>query len=122
MNRSEHGFSLVEMLAALAVLSIAGMALMNAMTTSTRAASLTSDAALAQIAAQNVLSTLLLEADRSQALRPADGEYALAERRFAWRLEVEPSGQPGLNRLRLVIEDAQTGRELQSLETLRRSQ
>jgi len=120
MRVRQSGFSLVEMLAVLAVLSIAGLALVNAMTTSVRTASLTVDAALARMAAHNLMSLAVLEIDDMRASRSQDGDYTLAGRTFDWRFEVEPSGQPGLDRLRLVVLDARTGRELQRLETLRR--
>jgi len=120
MTRSQRqtGFSLVEMLAALAILAISGVALMNAMTTSTRAAQLTQDLTLAQITAQNMLSEQLIN-DRAP-LRERRGDYELGGRSFIWTLEIETTSQPNLVRLRLVVADPQTEDVLYVLETLRR--
>jgi len=120
MTRSQRqtGFSLVEMLAALAILAISGVALMNAMTTSTRAAQLTQDLTLAQITAQNMLSEQLIN-DRAP-LRERRGNYELGGRSFIWTLEIETTSQPNLVRLRLVVADPQTEDVLYVLETLRR--
>ena len=107
--RREAGFSLIEMLAALAVLAIAGVALMNALTTGLRAATMAEDAALAGLAAENLLSEHIARAagdpppDRS-------GPYEIAGRVFEYRLETGPSGDPGLVRVTLVVE-TEGGRE-----------
>lgn len=116
--RREDGFSLIEMLAALAVLAIAGVALMNALTTSVRAASLAEDAALAGLAAENILSEQLATA-RGAAPGDRSGPYEIAGRRFDWRLETEPAGDPGLSRITLVV-DTETGREAARLVTFMR--
>ena len=50
----QDGFSLIEMLAALAILALAGIVLMNALSTSARSATLAREMTLAQIAAQNL--------------------------------------------------------------------
>jgi len=115
----QAGFSLVEMLAALAILAMSGVALMNALTTSTRAASLSEQMTLAQLAAQNVLSEQLLEVD--QPLRARSGAYDLAGRSYDWILEIEATDQPSLVRVRLVMSDPETEEVYQVLETLRRT-
>lgn len=111
----EAGFSLIEMLAALAVLAIAGVALMNALTTSVRAATLAEDAALAGLAAENILSEQLAMA-RGQAPGDRSGPYQIAGRRYDWRLETGPAGDPGLSQVTLVVE-TETGREAARLVT-----
>lgn len=118
--RAEQGFSLIEMLAALAILAMAGVALMNALTASTRSATLMQEMTLAQIAAQNLLGEVLLDAGPG-APRDQRGEYVLGEQSFAWALEVEDSGQPDLVRLRLVISEPDAETVLYTLETLRRT-
>ena len=119
-ERLQSGFSLIEMLAALTILALAGVALMNALTTSTRAAALAREMTLAQIAAQNLLSEQILDSDPGQ-MRERTGEYELGGQAFAWALEIESTGQPDLVRLRLVISDPETEAVYQALETLRRT-
>ena len=118
-GRAQAGFSLIEMLAALAILALAGVALMNALSSSARSATLAREMTLAQIAAQNRLSEVLLEAGPG-ALRDQRGEYMLGGQSFDWALEVDDAGQPDLLRLRLVITEADSEAVLYTLETLRR--
>lgn len=108
MNRTD-GFSLVEMLVALAVLSIAGLALMNAMTTGVRAATLAQETALAGLAADNVLG-LQIVGERGQSLRSRSGRYELGGTEFDWTLEVERAPGSPLDRVTLVL--VQDEREL----------
>ena len=119
-GRLQAGFSLIEMLAALTILALAGVALMNALTTSTRSATLAREMTLAQIAAQNLLSEQILDTDPGQ-MRERTGEYALGGLNFTWVLEIEATGQPDLVRLRLVVSDPETEAVYQALETLRRT-
>ncbi|WP_273146310.1 type II secretion system minor pseudopilin GspI [Oceanicaulis alexandrii] len=119
-GRRQAGFSLIEMLAALTILALAGVALMNALTTSTRSATLAREMTLAQIAAQNLLSEQILDTDPGQ-MRERTGEYALGGLNFSWRLEIEATGQPDLVRLRMVVSDPETEAVYQALETLRRT-
>lgn len=116
----QDGFSLIEMLAALAILALAGVALMNALSTSARSATLAREMTLAQIAAQNLLSEALLNAGPG-AMLDQRGEYALGGQSFDWALEVDDAGQPDLLRLRLVISEADADTVLYTLETLRRT-
>jgi general secretion pathway protein I len=99
----EAGFSLIEMLAALAVLAIAGVALMNALTTGVRAAAMAEDAALAGLAAENVLAAELAQA-RGRAPGDRAGPYEIAGRRYDWRIETDPAGDPGLLQVTVVVE------------------
>lgn len=102
----DGGFSLIEMLAALSVLAIAGMALTNAMTTSVRAAGLSQQVSLAGLAADNLLA-LNLAGEDGQALRDRSGIYELAGRSYHWRLEVEETADPQLDRITVVVEQDQ---------------
>lgn len=99
----DAGFSLVEMLAALAVLAVAGLALMNAMTTGVRAAGLAQETALAGLAADNLLA-LQIAGDGGQVLRERSGAYALAGVEYDWRLEIDAAPSGGLDEVTLVLE------------------
>lgn len=102
-NHSQAGFSLVEMLAALAVLAVAGLALMNAMTTGVRAAGLAQETALAGLAADNVLA-LQIAREGGQALRDRSGRYELAGLDYEWRLAIEAAPGGRLDQVTLVLE------------------
>lgn len=99
----QAGFSLVEMLAALAVLAVAGLALMNAMTTGVRAAGLAQESALAGLAADNVLA-LQIAGEGGQALRSRTGRYELAGVAYDWRLSVDAAPGAELDQVTLVLE------------------
>jgi general secretion pathway protein I len=113
--RREAGFSLIEMLAALAVLAIAGVALMNALTTSIRGAGLAEDATLAGLAAENLLSTEIAQS-RGAPLRARSGTYEIAGRAYDWRMDVARTPEPGLTQITLVVETGD-GREAARLVT-----
>lgn len=102
--RTDSGFSLVEMLAALVVLAIAGLALVQALTQSARAASLAEDRALAALAAENVLAGWRLE--RAGTPRAASGRYAFAGRDYEWRIVVSPTQESGLVAVELELSPA----------------
>ena len=100
---TDAGFSLVEMLAALAVLAVAGLALMNAMTTGIRAAGLAQETALAGLAADNILA-LQIAGENGQTLRGRTGSYELAGAAYDWRLTVEAAPGGSLDQVTLVLE------------------
>ncbi len=101
--RTEAGFSLVEMLAALAVLAVAGLALMNAMTTGVRAAGLAQERALAGLAADNILA-LQIAGQGGQALRARSGTYELAGLEYDWRVAIDAAPGGRLDQVTLVLE------------------
>lgn len=103
--RSETGFSLVEMLAALAVLSLAGLALMNAVTASGRSAIITHERTLGSIAAENVMNTAIIEANPLRGIEDRRGTYELAGVSYDWVIEVEATPDPALRRVTLVVSD-----------------
>lgn len=105
-HRSSSGFSLIEMLAALAILSLAGLALMNAVTASGRSAIAASERALGALAAENLMNSAILEAQPQQAIQSSRGVYTVAGVDYEWTIQVEPTPDPGLRRFTLVVSDA----------------
>ena len=103
MTGRTEGFSLVEMLAALSILAVAGVALTNAMTSSVRAASQARDISLAGVAADNVMA-LNLASDRGQDLRGRSGTYELAGAEYTWTLALEDTPDRDLTRVTVIIE------------------
>lgn len=105
MMRREGGFSLVEMLAALAILSMSGLALMSAVTSAGRSAVQTRERALGAIAADNILNMAILEASPTRGLVDASGEYELAGTVYDYEIDVEDTADPGLRRVTLLVSD-----------------
>lgn len=104
-GRAQSGFSLVEMLAALAVLSLAGLALMNAVTASGRSAIIARERALAGLAAETIMNTAILQAHPLRGIEDSRGVYTLAGVEYSWHVEVEPTPDRGLRRVTLVVFD-----------------
>lgn len=113
------GFSLIEMLVALSVLSISGLALLNATQQSTRGAQIIEARSMAALAAENILNTELIER-AGQPLTSDAGRYELAGRGYDWTLSVLPTSDAGLVRVELIVEeDGGDGRH--SILTFRRA-
>lgn len=117
MTSPKSGFSLIELLVALAVLSISGMALLNAVQTSTRTTAVLESRSLAQITAENVLNERLA---RSGPLAEDSGRYEIARREFDWSLDIEPTTDEALARVTLTVTDIADGREAARIETFTR--
>lgn len=115
--QSQSGFSLVEMMAALAVIAVAGLALMNMTQVTTRNTSAVQERALAALAAENVLNAQWLEPGPMQA---RSGRYELAGTDFDWRLDVFETDSDQLVRLHLVLRPAGSDRVVSELDTFRR--
>lgn len=99
--RADRGFSLVEMLAALTVLAIAGLALVQAVTQSARAGILSEDRALAALAAENIVAEWQLEGTGTP--RAAQGDYVFAGREYDWAIEVRPTAEDGLVEVSVAV-------------------
>ena len=113
----DAGFSLIEMMAALSVLAIAGLALVNMTTTTTRNTAAVEQRALAMTAAETLLNTEWLRAGRP---RDRSGRYDLAGQSWDWRLDVSPTDDDGLVRLTMAVSDPQSGAVLAEIDTFRR--
>ncbi|WP_019960061.1 type II secretion system minor pseudopilin GspI [Woodsholea maritima] len=96
----EAGFSLIEVMVALAILSLAGVALLNAVTQSSRATGMVQRQALAALAAENLLNQAYLDHPGRGALVADGGTYDLGGETYSWSLDLLPTGQDGM---RLVV-------------------
>ena len=119
MRRTDAGFSLIEMLVALSILAIAGMALMTATQQSTRGSQIIASRTVLALAGENVLNSALIE---QAGYRPSadQGRYEMAGQAFDWRLSVLPTPDAGLLRVQLDISEADGGRSHQ-IVTFRRA-
>ena len=102
--RDERGFTLVEMLVALAVVAVALTAGMRAVAQSADAATLLKQRTLALWVAQNRLAAAQLELPWP-APGERNGDAVQAGARFAWREIVSGTPNPAFRRIEIVVAD-----------------
>ena len=123
MTRSannQSGFSLVEVIAALAILSVAGLALMNSITQASRAGSFTRQDVLIQSAAETILNLQLIEIIQTRTLAEDQGTYTQAGLDYDWQLEITQTNNPSIYQIELHITDPQG--HAHTLTTFRRGE
>ncbi len=107
MDRSDSGFTLLEMLVALAVFSLAALALVRLQGVTLRTAADLDSKALGQIVARN----LMVETQTDPvppSMGEAEGEVENGGRRWHWRRTVKPTDDRRLVQVDLVV-DGQPG-------------
>lgn len=98
----EAGFTLVEMLVALAILGIALVALLNAVGENVRAAGSIRQSLLAGIVAENRMVETIAIPDGQQAGTDSD-EADLAGQKWVWRREILPTLDPTMQRIEITV-------------------
>lgn len=96
------GFTLLEVLIALLLMSLALTGLMRLATLETRAAAQLRDATLAQWVASNAIAEARLR-EGFPGLGTREGESAMAGRRWRWRLAVSGTEEPSIRRLDITV-------------------
>ncbi|MGF1456514.1 MAG: type II secretion system minor pseudopilin GspI [Alphaproteobacteria bacterium] len=119
--RGEGGMTLLEVLVALTVFSLAVLAHLSLQTENVRAVGAIEEKILAQIVADNVLAEAL---GTAEPLRPGRlrGEMALADRTWVWTRQVRPTDNQVMWRVDVAVRsaDAGDGRESAFLSGFRR--
>lgn len=105
MRQDRGGFSLIEVLVALAVFSLAAIALLNLAGENTRSASRAETRALAGIVAENIAVGSLVSLD-PPSIGEAKGEARLAERDWRWTRTVHQTDVVGMLRIDVTVADA----------------
>jgi len=98
-----RGFTLIEMLVALAVFSLAAMALLNLSGESTRSAARAQARTLAGVVAENVAAEAMIAPNL--AVGETSGEARLAGQTWRWRRVVEGTDVPGVGRIVVQVAD-----------------
>jgi len=104
--RTQNGFTLVEVLVALAVLTIALAAVMRALSQSIDTSASLRDRTIAMWVAQNRLTTHLVERD-FPAMDTTEGDAEMAGREWRWREQVMAApGEPDMRQIHIEVRAA----------------
>lgn len=118
-RRSEHGFTLIEMLVALAIFSLAALALLRlGGATATNSASLT-DQAFAQIVARNLAVETLTD-PQPPAFGATQGDAVNGGRRWRWTRTVNRSPEARIQQIEIAVAPEAGGPGRASLTIFRR--
>ena len=98
------GFTLVELLVALAVFSLAALALLNLSAENTRSAARVETRTLGGVVAENLAVEAMIGASVSEG--SASGQTALAGRTWRWTRTVTATDDPDLLRIDIRVRDA----------------
>ena len=117
---AEHGFTLIEMLVALAVFSLAALALLRlGGATATNGARLESQA-MAMIVARNIAAETLSDPE-APAFGRAGGEVVNGGRRWRWTRNVARSPEARIQQIEIVVEPTAGGFGRAGLTIFRRA-
>jgi general secretion pathway protein I len=114
MTRRTRGFTLIEILVALAVVAVALAAGLQATSALTRAASRQSDQWLAQLCAENELIRLRL-LRQLPGIGESTGECSQAGRTLQLRVAVQPTPNPNFRRIDAMVESQIDGTDVRLL-------
>jgi general secretion pathway protein I len=115
---AEHGFTLIEMLVALAVFSLAALALLRLEGATVSTTALLQEQALAQIVARNLAVEALTD-PQPPAFGATRGEAVNAGRKWRWVRVVGRSPEPRIQQIRIEVR-SDRGPEAANLTLFRR--
>ncbi|WAW86466.1 type II secretion system minor pseudopilin GspI [Xanthomonas citri pv. malvacearum] len=116
--RASGGFSLLELMVALAIFGMTVVGLLNLSGESTRTAVVLEERALAAVVAENqAIEATLAPAPAIRA--PANGQVMLGGRSWEWQRQSLPVGAAGLLRIEVRVRAAGQVQEVASLSMLR---
>lgn len=99
---SDHGFTLLELLVALVIFATAGVAIMQASSNHLRVVWQLEELTVASFVANNQLQLALLETNWPPR-ELQQGEVAMANRNWLWRLRATPVPDPDLRELNITV-------------------
>lgn len=101
MNRRGNGFTLIELMIAMAIFAIAGVAVMRATTEHIRAMGMIEEMTMAGYVAENQLQLARLETRWPP--QPREGEAEMAKNRWKWVLEVVETDDAEFRMLKVTV-------------------
>ncbi|MBO9767224.1 MULTISPECIES: type II secretion system minor pseudopilin GspI [Xanthomonas] len=116
--RASGGFSLLELIVALAIFAMAAVGLLNLSGESTRTAVVLEERALAAVVAENQAIEATL-APAAAIGAPAHGQVVLGGRSWEWQRQSTPAGAAGLLQIQVRVRAAGQAQEVASLTILR---
>lgn len=119
MSNREQGFTLIEMLVALAIFSLAALALLRLGGATAANSARLGDQALAQIVARNLAVELLTDPE-PPAFGAAQGEAVNAGRRWRWTRSVMRSPEARIQQIEIAVEPEAGGPGRARLTVFRR--
>jgi len=113
----QDGFTLIEMIVALAVLSLGLVALLNVTGENVRAASRIRENVMGQILAENHLVEAMLATEALETGRKS-GEEDMAGRHWLWERTVSPTGNAAMLRIEVSVRPGDAGEDGPAAATL----
>jgi len=101
LNRRGNGFTLIELMIAMAIFAIAGVAVMRATTEHIRAMGMIEEMTMAGYVAENQLQLARLETRWPP--QPREGEAEMAKNRWKWVLEVLETDDAEFRMLKVTV-------------------
>lgn len=106
-RRNDNGFTLIEILVALAIVAVALAAGMRALAQSADGASTLKARTLALWVAQNRLANAQL-AEQWPAIGTTSGDARQADTTFVWRETVSPTPNPAFRKIDIIVSEPRT--------------
>ena len=117
-GRRQQGFSLVETIAALGILALAAVPLMQLSSDALQSTGRLEARFLARTTAENVLSRMMADTEPLE-IGQISGSEAQLGRSFDWTLTIAPTGREALYRMEVRVQQAGRDQTLARLTTLK---